>query len=201
MAALLRYIYDLPLDEHLGDQCKPLLPYIRIYITADKYQVHALKLAVSDKIKQIVGTNMDFDKKASKPSIEDFLGALKVVITSTTPEDMLRTVMVEACVMNLRRLHGQPELLSLIRESSELGVAIISHRDLECGLPGSWSCRPSCVGIAAMRCSRCKSDFKTEYAWRNRNQAEWVCSQCSLRAEPRCKTCGHVIQWSRRGLL
>lgn len=203
MVALLRFIYDLPFEGNAkiditSNEDELLLPYTQVYIAADKYQVEGLKLAVSNTMKRIIDTEMDFDED---PCVDDFLETLRVIVTHTTPQDQLaRKVVVEACVMNLQCIRKRPELLSLLSDSTELVVEIICHQNLECGFPGAWFCESDCDKPATIRCWRCKVDFKKEFAWLNRNVDMWTCPRCASRAKPRCYACGSFIKWVSRGL-
>jgi hypothetical protein len=138
MVALLRHIYDLPYDELLAHHGSLLRPHAMVYVVADKYQIKGLQVAVNNKMKRIIKSYKDLKQKTAGPIIDDFLEALRIIITGTTVNDELaRKVMVEACIMNLRHLQQRPALALLLSESADLGAAIITHDDLECGLSGA----------------------------------------------------------------
>jgi hypothetical protein len=202
MVALLRYIYDLPYDEIFGDRRTLLQPNAMVYVVAEKYQIEGLKLAVSRKMERLIQDALG--DSTSKSGTEDFLDALRIIVTGTHPSDQLaRKVMVEGCILNLQHLQQQPAFTSLLRESADLGADILSHKDLECGLQGSWICSTSCMMEEKDRravCGHCKRSLSREFAWEHREFGEWECPRCENYAEPECYACNMVLEWVRGGL-
>jgi hypothetical protein len=200
MVALLRYIYGIRYDEIFEDL--HLRPYAMAYIVADKYQVEGLKLAVTNEMKRVVRSmpSMNPRHEDSKDIVGDFLDALGIVVKRTTTNDQLaRKVIVEACTLNLQYLHKKPALLSLLRESADLGAEIIGHSDLECGLPGDWQCFNACDGPISAKCGKCDRRFGEEYARRNRDNSSWTCEHCGNDDSPACTICEHSVGWERKG--
>lgn len=173
MLALLRFIYDLPYDEDSEDA--RLRPYAMTYVVADEYQVKGLRLATSNKMKHIVDSPTLLEGDDSEASIHDFLDALTIIVTSTTTQDKhARKVMVEACTLNLQLVNQNPALLSLLRESIDLGGEIISHPDLECGLAGDWVCAGDCEVKCTVICNGFSEPFGKEFSRRNRDEERWT---------------------------
>lgn len=156
MMAVLRHMYELPFVDCHGDDCV-LQDYAKIYIAADKYQVNGLKLAISDKMKHIVETETcRFTNRRSDSGFFDFVYALKTIVKGTTTGDLhAREVMVKACVANLRYIHKEPEFLSLLMESADLGAAIIGHKDFEYGAGGAWETEGECRHHVLVVCPHC----------------------------------------------
>lgn len=138
------------------------------YVAADKYQVKGLQLAASAKMKHIINSDMEldsFDGHNPEGSILDFLEALRIIVANTSTHDKLaRKVMVEACTLNLQFIHRRPALVSLLRESVDLGADIIGHRDLEYGLSGGWSCDGGCddTDRFSAACEACGLHFNND---------------------------------------
>lgn len=197
MVALLRFMYDLPFDDEFDKRCN-LQAYAKVYIAADKYQVQGLKRSITDKMKHSIG------KKTTSRSflytvggnVEDFLAALRTIIIGTTTHDVLaREAMVEGCVANLRYLHNRPELLSLLRQSADLGAAIVGHQDLEYGTGGAWARYHECNHIFDLACPGCNINMGEEFARRNRSGHAWNCPQCGVKILPTCMFCRQPITW------
>jgi hypothetical protein len=201
MVALLPYIYRIPYDDDFENF--RLRPYAMAYIVADKYQVQGLKLAVSEDMKRIIGimSSMHPRQEDSRDTVRDFLDALRIVVKRTTTRDRLaRKVIVEACTLNLQHLHRKLALLSLLRESANLGAEIIGHPDLKCGLPGDWECSGGCEGPIGAKCAKCDRVFGEEYARRNREDSSWTCESCGNDDDhPTCTTCENSVSWQRKG--
>jgi hypothetical protein len=202
MVALLRYIYDLPYDEIFGDRRALLQPHAMVYVVAEMYQIEGPKLAVSHKMERLI--HEAFRDGTSKFTIHDFLDALRTIVTGTSTSDQLaRKVMVEGCILNVQHLQQQPAFTSLLRESADLGAEILGHKDLECGLQGSWICSTSCMTEEKDRrvvCGHCKHSLSREFAWDHREFGEWECPRCEDYAEPECYECNMVLEWVRGGL-
>jgi hypothetical protein len=202
MVALLRYIYDLPYDDDFELRLKP---YAMVYVVADKYQVNGLKLAVSDEMKRIAVclhpsqlSSLTLDEDVA---ISDFLDALRIVVTCTTTHDQLaRRFMVEACIANLQAWHSEPALLSLLRESADLGAEIIGHPNIACAFPGDWVCGGGCKARCTPLCMGCEKVFEDDYARRNHETARWICEFCQYTGRPVCSECSQTVEWRRRGL-
>ena len=201
MVALLRFMYDLPFDELFKDR-SILLPYAKVYIVADKYQVYGLKSAASDKMQCHITKGMGSIYHLYKPDIDDFLVAIETIATNTTPDDKLaRKVMVEACAICLRDLHQIPEFLSILRGSADLGAAIIGHEDLDASLGGSWiSEANSCLHSISLSCNICEYEFEAKFIRRNRRSDRWTCPQCSNDHVPTCFNCSAVVTWEESDL-
>jgi hypothetical protein len=202
MAALLRHIYDLPYDELFADRRSLLRPHALAYIAADKYQVAGLKLAVSKNMKCIIDSYKYLGRDYARPTIDDFLEALRIIVIGTTTQDQLaRKVMVEGCIMNLRHLQQQPALTSLLKESADLSAEIIGHHDLECGLSGACLCMEGCNADCIVLCAHCDYAIERGYVWRNRYNISWSCPRCEHRADPKCSECGCHLTWVQRELI
>jgi hypothetical protein len=205
MVALLRHIYDLPYNGLLAHHGSLLRPHAMVYVVADKYQINGLQVAVSNKIKGIINSYKDLKPRTAGPTIDDFLEALRIIVTGTTANDQLaRKVMVEGCIINLRLLHQKRAFASLLSESADLGAAIITHNDLECGLSGAWICTRDCVysgEVWEVLCGDCDRVLERDYLWAHRNEIYPLCPKCDSHADWKCSACSREVSWVRRGLL
>ena len=201
MVALLRYIYGLSYNGRFSNRPDRLQPHAKVYVVAEKYQLQGLKLAVSDNMERIIDSGMDLAVNDAGVSIDDFVSALRTVVTGiTTDNDHVWEMMVEACVVNLQYVRQKPMFLSLLKESPGLGVEIIGHQDLECGLPGDWVCKGGCDGRCGTMCYGCDTPFSDAFAMSHRNEGLWECEKCEMSYEPNCIDCSNTVVWQRRGL-
>ena len=197
MVALLRFMYGLTYDACWFDPPSALPSHAKVYVVAEKYQIHGLKAAVKNNMKDSILYHM----LSPMDWLHDFIDAVQTIVTGIASDnDQLRRSMVEACVVTLRYLHQEPEFLSLLRESPGMAVDIVGHDDLECGLPGDWVCRGSCSGRCTVMCCSCKKVFSDDFARKHRDEKTWKCSDCGTSGEPHCADCGHTVVWQRRGL-
>lgn len=177
-------MYDLPCNDALNDQVS--LEYLSmIYVTADKYQVESLKEKVSDKIES-------HKNRQNLTDVEDFLNALEVVTTGTTPEDKnARTAMIDACVKHIDLLRQKPGFSALLREHGDIGAEIIYHDRLASMIEGTWICDDKYEHADAVpTCFRCSRPFPESYVRSHRHLKTWVCPSCDKKDYPVCMVCG-----------
>jgi len=201
MVALLRYIYGLPFDEPFAGRRHLLQPHAKVYVVAEKYQIQGLKFAVYKSLKRMLQSETDLWKENADGSIVDFMDAFQAVDTGTAARnDQLRKMMVDACIWNLRYLRQKPRFLAILEHSPGLSVAIISHLDLECSLPGDWVCEVSFDRQCDPMCLYCKESFGEAFAIRHRDDHFWYCQKCEKNDIPICGDCEQPVVWQRRGL-
>lgn len=189
-------MYDLPCNDAL-DEHKVSLDFLAmIYVTADKYQVKSLQEKLHHKIQR--HKNCEY-----LINIEDFLDALEVIITGTTPDDKhARAAMIDSCVKNINLLKQKPGFSALLRDHGDIGAEIIHHNRLPLMLEGSWYC-----GIkhaeAVPTCRKCRIAYPESYVRSHRHLKTWKCPNCPNKERPVCFDCGgegrcSYVKWKWR---
>ena len=172
--------------------------HAKLYVAAEKYQIQDLQYEVCSNMDRMIGISLD---RSHSSDVNGFLQALRMINAhSFDRQNIARKLMVHACVMNLRKLQGQPAFMSLLREFGRLGADIIGHRDLECGVLGSWFCSTGCDDNGRPRCHHCGALFNVEHAWAKRHEGWWVCDHCLNECQPICATCAQRLDWIERGI-
>ena len=201
MVALLRYIYGLPYAACFSGRPDRLYPHAKVYVVAEKYQIQGFKLAVSRSVKRKLHSEMNLGKENADGSIVNFMDTFQAVVKGIAARDnQLRKMMVDACVWNLRYLRQKPTFLALLEDSPGLSVEIISHPDLECGLPGDWICEVGCDDRFEPVCFHCSEPFGDGFAMSHRGDRYWYCGKCENNVAPICGICEQPLAWQRRGL-
>lgn len=202
MFGLLRYIYDLPY--YSGSSCddderwNSLVPHAELYVVAEKYQIQGIQCEICSRLRNRIENSL---ADGEFPNVDDFIQALRKVVTQASDGNLLRRLMVRICVMNLRELQLVPAFISLLQESGRLGADIIGHQDLECGLLGSWMCTKGCDDEYVPWCSECHKSFDVQSAWSNRHEERWWCRRCESERIPICSTCDEKVEWVERGIM
>jgi hypothetical protein len=106
---ILWYIYDMPYQFD-GTVSWPLTlaAYASLYVTADKYLAKGLQRVICNSME----TRMEGFFKINR-EIVDFVGAIRTIFSFNLSEELTRSLMVKACIMNLRALQGEETFLSL----------------------------------------------------------------------------------------
>jgi hypothetical protein len=187
MIKVLRHIYDLPYKDAIGPNSYEVTLHslAMIYVTADKYQVEGLKKKVHREIQ-------GHSNRKLLESPQDFLDALEVVITGTTPEDKhARKTMISACVEHIKDLQKSPDFLALMREHGDIGAEIIQHNHLPTMLEGIWYHGDYCGHPEAVpSCRKCERSYPASYVRSHRHLKAWTCPKCRNKEHPVCIGCG-----------
>ena len=192
-------MYDLPCNDALNE-CKVSLESLAmIYVAADKYLVTSLKEKVYRKIQRHRNCQNLTD-------VEDFVKALEVIITGTTPNDNdARTAMVDACVKHIDLLRQKPGFSAMLRKYGDIGAEIIYHNRLAPMIEGTWFCGVTEHAEAVPSCSKCSRPFPESYVRGHRHLKTWVCPTCDQRGYPVCEGgfgSGHLgcrnVKWQWR---
>lgn len=178
MMVLLRYIYDLG-HERVSLKFPP-----KVYVTADKYLVDSLKEEVhhlTKKHERCVWMLWLSD---------DFMNALKTIVTSKTPQDKLaRATMINACVKHILYLRRQATFTNFLQEHSDVVVEIIAHQNLSPMLEGTWNCDDLLHAEAVSSYSVCRTAFPKSYVHSHRDKRPWTCPTCKRQGSPTCLVC------------
>jgi hypothetical protein len=203
MLGLLRHLYDLPYnasskpdDDKRWDS---LVSHAEVFVVAEKYQMQSLQ----DEICGRMGFWIDCAITEGRFSkVDDFVKALREIVSRTSDNNRARSLMVRICAMNLRELQEVKAFISLLKEFGSLGADIIGHEDLECGLARAWMCAKDCLEDDTPVCSACENYFSVERAWASRHNELWWCCHCSEEKEPICRNCNVKVEWTEgRGML
>lgn len=203
MLGLLRHLYDLPYNTSPqtddGKRWDSLVPHAEMFVVAEKYQMESLQNEICGNM----GLRLDCNIHEGQFSdVDDFVKALREIISHTSDNNRARTLMVRTCVMNLRELQDVSAFISLLREFGSLGADIIGHEDLECGLAGAWMCDKDCGEDDTPVCSTCGKYFSVERAWASRHNELWWCYHCCEEKGPVCRNCNVKVEWTEgRGML
>jgi hypothetical protein len=166
-------------------------------VAAEKYQIPALQYEVCSNMDRMIGASFD---RGYSSDVDVFLQALRIIVHGSHHQTYARRLMVHACVMNLRKLQEKTAFRLLLQEYGRLGADIIGHRDLECGVLGSWFCSTGCNDNGRPVCLECGTPFDVEHAWAERHEEWWVCSHCLDERQPVCATCVRRIGWIERDI-
>lgn len=208
MIALLRFLYDIP---YTGDAPKQwaqtLKPHAEVYLVADKYCIEALKSEVHKNMQDIIKSNNYLMTVKTHVGVlldrlkntEDFVDALQIIYTGTTTEDIqARKLMINFLIQNIDQLRKENELLSLLKECSDLRAEIIGHPDLECEPDGFWYCVSFQCGECVPRCGKCMVEYDVPFLARFRYEELWQCPCCKVVERVLCKNCQTRIWWQPR---
>lgn len=176
MLALLRYIYDMNYD-HDGTNWwrDALVPHAEVYATAEKYGMNGLQAEVCQKMEALlVNDNVPLGVR----NIADLLETFRIILTRTSSNNWARELMVKTCIVDLVILQKEEGFVSLLKEFGDLGADIIAHKDLECGLLGSFFCSKNCDNNERPQCAICAGPFDKDIAWAYRYNERWYCGKC-----------------------
>lgn len=194
-------MYDLPCNDALDEWLVSLKSLAMIYVTADKYQVMSLKEKVHRKMQGHANC-----KRLSET--QDFLEALEVIITGTTPEDKsARTTMVNACVKHIAMLQKSSRFSALLRKHGDIGAEILQHDRLPLMLEGTWECfewDEHHDDEVVPSCRRCARSYPAAYVRSHRHLKAWTCPNCLKKEQPVCWECESqgicsYVKWEWRG--
>lgn len=196
MVGLLRHLYDLcyGASSQLDDEKRwdSLMPHAEVFVVAEKYQMECLQNEVCSNMR----TRLEYSfQNGQFSNLDDFLQALRNIVSHTSDNSYARRLMVRTCVMHLRELQYVPAFISLLQEFGHLGADIIGHEDLECGIPGAWMCSKGCPDDDPPWCSACSRPFDVDHAWASRHSESWYCDHCEERKRPICKICDETFEW------
>jgi hypothetical protein len=131
MMAVLRHIYGLPYTTDLADSGNPtsLLPHATIYVTAEKYQIHALKVESCSAMSDILLRNASpKDHALEWLCSPDQLRALREIITGTPTSDTAgRDLLVSHCIHLMPGLNNNQDFMQLVADLPGLGADLIGH--------------------------------------------------------------------------
>lgn len=176
-----------------------IVPHAELYVAAEKYQVQGLRYEIRSRMQNRMENSL---AEGEFPNVDDFVQALRKVVTQASDDNLLRRLMVRTCAMNLRELQEVTAFISLLKEFGSLGADIIGHKDLECGLRGAWMCSKECTEDDTPVCSTCGKYFTVERAWANRHNELWWCTHCDDYKRPVCSECDVTFEWTEgRDLL
>jgi hypothetical protein len=191
-------MYDLPCNNALNIRNASLESLAMTYVTADKYQVVSLKDKVYRKIKW-------HENYWHLTHVEEFLTALEVIITGTTPDDKIaRATMIDACIKHINLLKQKPGFSALLRDHGDIGAEILQHSRLPLMLEGTWKCdgfyrHPEAVPS----CRKCDEPYPDAYVRSHRHLKAWTCPNCLSKEQPVCLRCsvdgrGCPVKWQWR---
>lgn len=203
MLALLRFLHGLPYDAEANSKwIASLKPHAQVYVVADKYQIGALKEAVTENMRKVI-TSKSYTNKSGYlrfceyfNNSDDFFSALQIILEVTTTSDNLaRKVMMDFIIQNIDFLRKQRELLSLFIDHPELAVQLISHPDLETEAEGYWMCFSDDCSTNVPTCGNCNVPFELYFLRRYRHEDQWECPGCKFVGQPSCLDCKAKITW------
>lgn len=131
MMAVLRHIYGLPYPANSAefDKTTSLLPHALVYVTAEKYQIHALKIGSCSVMSDILLKNSEPKEHALEwlcsPSQ---LRALREIITGTPTSDTAgRDLLISHCIHLLPGLNNNQAFMDLVAGLPGLGADLITN--------------------------------------------------------------------------
>ena len=131
MTAVLRHIYGLPYPANSTefDKTTSLLPHALIYATAEKYQIHALKIQSCSAMSDILLENSGPKEHALEWLCSaDQLRALREVITGTPTNDTAgRDLLISHCIHLMPGLNNNRAFMELVAEVPGLGADLITN--------------------------------------------------------------------------
>lgn len=131
MMAVLRHIYGLPYpaDSAEFDKATSLLPYALVYVTAEKYQIHALKIESCSAMSDILLKNSELKEHALEWLCSpNQLRALREVITGTPTSDTAgRDLLVSHCIHLMPGLNNNQAFMELVADLPGLGADLITN--------------------------------------------------------------------------
>jgi len=131
MVAVLRHIYGLPYAADLADfdTTTSLLPHAVVYTTAEKYQIHGLKIESCSAMSDILLKNASPKEHALEwLCSSDQLGALREIITGTPTSDTAgRDLLVSHCIHLMPGLNNNGDFMQLVADLPGLGADLIGH--------------------------------------------------------------------------
>jgi hypothetical protein len=131
MMAVLRHIYGLPYpaDSAGCDQPTSLLPHALIYVTAEKYQIHALKIESCSAMSDILLKNSVPKEHALEWLCSpDQLSALRKITTGTPTSDTAgRDLLISHCIHLMPGLNNNQAFMQLVADLPGLGADLITN--------------------------------------------------------------------------
>jgi Arc/MetJ-type ribon-helix-helix transcriptional regulator len=131
---LLRYIYDLPYYSGSSydddERWNSLVPHAELFVAAEKYQVLGLQCEICSRLHNRIENWL---AEGEFPNVDDFIRALRKIVTQASDDNRLRRLMVRTCAANLSELQDVTEFLSLLKEFGSLGAESSDTRILSVG--------------------------------------------------------------------
>lgn len=131
MMAVLRHIYGLTYAADLAefDKTTSLLPHAMVYTTAEKYQIHGLKIESCSAMSDILLKNSEPKEHALEwLCSSDQLHAIREVITGTPTSDTAgRDLLVSRCIHLMPGLNNDQAFMDLVADLPGLGADLIAN--------------------------------------------------------------------------
>lgn len=176
MMAMFRFMYGLRYFDYHDkwyDDMK-MLPHVKVYVVADKYRLTEFKKAIMDRLHTITCLT----------DARDIVPTLQAVFDDMPENEGPRPLMIDYCVHFLARLRKREDLLTLLGEVPELGLAILRHKKLNLGSP----CFPDGPYGGELMCPRCCEPYTEQDTWDERFREDgWDCPGCGHEVEPVCR--------------
>lgn len=129
--AVLRHIYGLTYAADLAefDQTTSLLPHALVYTTAEKYQIHGLKIESCSAMSDILLENSEPKEHALEWLCSpDQLRAIREIITGTSTSDTAgRDLPVSHCIHLMPGLNNDQAFMDLVADLPGLGADLIAN--------------------------------------------------------------------------
>jgi hypothetical protein len=130
MMAVLRHIYGLPYATDAEfDKTTSLLPHAMVYTTAEKYQIHGLKIESCSAMSDILLKNSEPKEHALEWLCSpDQLRALREVINGTPKSDLAgRDFLISHCIHLMPGLNDNQAFMDLVADLPGLGADLITN--------------------------------------------------------------------------
>ena len=131
MMAVLRHIYGLPYAAGLAefDKTTSLLPHALVYTTAEKYQIHGLKIESCSAVSDILLKNSEPKEHALEwLCSSNQLHALREIITGTPTSDTAgRDLLISHCIHLMPGLNNNQAFMQLVADLPGLGADLIAN--------------------------------------------------------------------------
>lgn len=131
MIVVLRHIYGLPYPADCAefDQSTSLLPHALVYVTAEKYQIHALKIESCSAMSDILLKNSVPKEHALEWLCSpDQLSALRKITTGTPTSDTAgRDLLISHCIHLMPGLNNNQAFMQLVADLPGLGADLITN--------------------------------------------------------------------------
>lgn len=130
--AVLRHIYGLPYAANLTefDKTTSLLPHALVYVPAEKYQIHALKIEPCSAMSNILLKNSEPKEHALEWLCSpEQLRALREIITGTPTSDTAdRDLLVSShCIRLMPGLNNKQAFMDLVADLPRLGADLLTN--------------------------------------------------------------------------
>jgi len=160
-------------DENSGSgSSEDLITAVKVYIIADKYDIHPLKLLSKTKYEALLPSHWNSSA---------FIDSLKLIFDETTENDrLLKDVVVDFAGGKSRELMERSEFVNLLKDNAEMAVEIFKASLLKAPKVMLRLPNPACA-ICGSSTSVEPANKKFQQATTNPGDMVWWCSSCRCR--------------------